>query len=183
MAPCGKTSPPVLLWPSSLQPPTTRRDWLRQAAVCASAACAAASSADPQVQRQQAPAAQEWLRLAAEYRELQAGRGHFDEGGRWQAALDAHGGRKQQLMEGLRQALLALPDAERPDRVRLLQALGEPEMQWLGAERALAPLPAGWQPAAADRLLWYRWRGRRDGLLLWLRGESLYRIDWSLSWE
>lgn len=141
------------------------------------AGCAGASAAN-------APALDERLQaLGAEYRQLQALRGHFD-GAPRNEAVDRWGGRKHEVMELLRQGF-----AQRlhTTRTQVISLLGTPDAQWRADEPAQRLLSAELreQPAAGPLWLWYRWRGTRDGLALRFarHNEQLELIAWSYTGE
>lgn len=149
----------------------TRPAWAALAtafAIFALAACAAAA---------QAP---RWQDLAPEYRALQQQRGHFD-GADWNAEIDRFDGRKHRLMQLLADALAQAS----PTLDELTAALGPPDARWAaGAASPLqSPMPPELRARAGDALLWYRWRGRRDGLVLLIREQRLAQIAWSHALE
>lgn len=123
-------------------------------ALTAAAAGAAELCADgPALRAQGLPA------LAAEYRQLNVQRGHFD-GGAWLAPIDRWGERKQCVMDALRELLAQ----QRPPLDWLLGQLGPPD-------------------ARHDDLLWYRWRGTRDGLAVTIVAGRVAAVAWRYAGE
>lgn len=152
-----------------LPTPPVRPAWVALSAALALSACAATA---------QTP---RWQDLAPEYRALQQQRGHFD-GEHWNAEIDRFDGRKHRLMQRL---AAALAEQAPPTLAELTAALGPPDLRWAaGAASPLqSPLPPELRPRAGDSLLWYRWRGRRDGLVLLIREQRLAQIAWSHALE
>lgn len=156
-----------------------RRAWLLAAAWVVALALALAAAALPaQSALPCPPAATELNALGRDYRALRSQHGHFD-GATRNPAVDDFGAAKHCLMDALRQVL----QRERPSQRALRLTLGAPDHAWAADVPAPKPLPEGWQPQPGDRLQWYRWRGERDGLLVWLRQGRVRDSGWSLSHE
>ena len=141
------------------------------------AGCAAALAADASVFDERLQA------LGAEYRQLQALRGHFD-GAPPNSSVDRWGGRKHEVMEALRQGIA---QRQHTTRKQVISLLGPPDAQWRNDEPAQRLLPAELrqQPAPDALWLWYRWRGTRDGLAMRFNhhGEQLELVAWSYTGE
>lgn len=156
-------------------PPLHRSAWVALPIAFALAACAGAATTDPPGPR--------WQDLAPEYQALQQQRGHFD-GADWNPEIDRFDGRKHRLMRRLAAALAQTP----PTLDELTAALGPPDARWRAGAGSpqgplQSPLPAELRPRAGDTLLWYRWRGNRDGLVLLIREQRLAQIAWSHALE
>lgn len=110
--------------------------------------------------------------LGAEFRALRAQPGHFS-GGTWNDAVDKWGGRKQQVMIALAEAL----GGGKHTRSEIVAVMGEPD-------QILKPHDLMYRQAYDGRnprvrvLLVYEWRGMHDFLFFTSDGQRVFAADW-----
>jgi len=124
------------------------------------------------------PSHQTMPALGAQFQALRGLRGHFD-GAAWRDTVDRYGGRKYCVMETLR----VLVNTRQPLLTQILNGLGQPDARWRVGERALRVLSFELREVDAEQILWYRWRGTRDGLVLLVRANRVEHAEWSVAGE
>lgn len=115
-------------------------------------------------------------RLAAEFRELRGIPSWFDGGSEYVARVDSWGGRKQEVMGQLGQAL-----GDGKHTVADVQ-------RWMGpADLVLAPGDAMWSRVRGSqgltRCLVYKWRGLHDFMYFKVAGDRVVGVDWWMAYE
>jgi hypothetical protein len=128
-------------------------------------------------QTQGCPISSQSEEIAAQFRDLRAIKGHFQDGD-WNPDVDAWMGRKHQLMLQLG-ARLGAGDCLRE---QLVQLLGPPDLTAREGDApfdSISRLPEFDKPATGPcELLVYTWRGTHDFLYFTAQGETIFNSGW-----